>query len=66
LSHSIILYRPVRSWTSILVGVRPPRLAIHPSFVLVYMVAKFPLVGVMWRGYAATCIGLRIIADRQE
>jgi hypothetical protein len=28
------------------------------------LVAKLPLVSVMWRGYAATCVGLRTISDR--
>jgi hypothetical protein len=32
---------------------------------LLCLVAKLPLMGVMWRGYAATCTSLRIIADKQ-
>jgi hypothetical protein len=30
------------------------------------LVAKLPLVGVIWRGYVATYTGLRAVADRRE
>jgi hypothetical protein len=39
-------------------------LVIRLGVDLLYVVAKFPLVGVMWRGYAVTCTGLQTVADR--
>jgi hypothetical protein len=32
---------------------------------LPFLIAKLPLVGVTWRGYAAACAGLRTVADRR-
>jgi hypothetical protein len=35
-------------------GARPPGLVIHLGVGVLCLVAKLPLIGVMWRGYAAT------------